>query len=169
MELEGIKIPEAWVALLVEVQKEDPEAMIAGGAIRDLAFGKSISDIDIFTRVLPPWADDFGPPAIDYEGMKYVDVVVSIQREGIDPINIIRHEPCTNIEMLSTFDYGFCQIGFDGKQLLKTPEYLWDFKHGVITLRHTERYQRSIRRYAKWINRYDLPIVIPALEQKELF
>ena len=50
--LEGPKlvrfIPEDWTKTLKMIQREYPEAVIAGGSLRDLFLGKEIKDIDVF-------------------------------------------------------------------------------------------------------------------------
>lgn len=165
--INGIDIPDQWHNTLVKFQEVDPLAMIAGGALRDLSLGRLPKDLDIFTRVLP--LQDWETSDIDYEGMKYVEAVVTYA-SGLDiPVNVILHEPCSPQEMLESFDFGICQIGYNGKEMLFTPAYNWDMKYGVMTMRHTDRYPRSIKRYARWLDRYDWEMRIPQLDSKEAF
>lgn len=42
-------IPASWQRLIDEAREHDPDAIIAGGAIRDLICGRKPKDIDLFT------------------------------------------------------------------------------------------------------------------------
>jgi hypothetical protein len=159
-------IPDEWCRKLNELQELDPEAILAGGAIRDLYCGVKVKDLDFFTTHIPSWPKQKGESDIDYEGMQYVNAVLSFNWEL--PLNVILINKVSNLDLLHSFDFGLCQIGFDGKSIIKTDAFLWDFKYNLMTLRHTERYPRSIRRYCRWSDRYNFDIAIPQLDTKVL-
>jgi hypothetical protein len=46
--MEISQIPAAWLSELAKVQEVDPDAMIAGGALRDLDHGLQVKDVDVF-------------------------------------------------------------------------------------------------------------------------
>lgn len=165
-DIQGITIPDKWCNLLNTIQINDPTAMIAGGSLRDLSLGRAPKDLDIFATQLP-YVENLGSSDMDYDGMQYVKAVVTWETDIDLPFNLVLHEPCTNQAMLESFDFGLCQIGFTGKELIKTTAYDWDFKHGIFTMRHVDRYARSIRRYARWLDRYQhFDIAIPELMTK---
>lgn len=163
MKVESLIIPQAWCDALAECQLKDPTAIIAGGCLRDLYFGKESKDVDIFTGQFPDWiiADE---GHFDYKGMQYVLGVADYRRDDIK-YNVIITEPVAPNVLIETFDLGFCQIAFDGTNLIKSRAFLWDAKYGVITLRHIDRYSRSIRRYARINERYNMDLIIPELEK----
>lgn len=49
-----LTVPDAWLDVLRKVQRVCPEAALAGGALRDLAFGSEPKDIDIFINARDP-------------------------------------------------------------------------------------------------------------------
>lgn len=160
----SFELPDELVNVLKEVQVYDPKAILAGGCLRDIFYGRPYKDVDIFTRVMPDW-EGMTSSGMDYEGMKYVQAVAEIRRDDA-VINLILVEANTeNWPLIESFDFGFCQIGFDGTQLMKTPGFEGDYKHGRITLYYIDRYPRSIRRYAGWATKYSgMEIAIPQLE-----
>ena len=163
MEIEGLIIPQKWCDALAECQLKDPTAIIAGGCLRDLYFGREPKDVDIFTGQLPDWPL-LDESSFDYEGMQYVLGVADYKRDDIK-YNVIIVEPVAPNILIETFDLGFCQIAFDGKTLIKSQAFLWDAKYQLITLHHTDRYSRSIRRYARINERYNFDLIIPVLEK----
>lgn len=165
MLVDGLNIPDQWIDILSDIQTNDLIAMIAGGALRDLSLGRAPKDLDIFTTYIPT-DKNLDSTNMNYEGMQYVKAVVTYNVNLDIPFNLIIHEPCTNIAMLESFDFGLCQIGFNGREIIKTPAYDWDFKHGIFTMRRINRYPRSIKRYARWLDRYNWDIAIPELELK---
>lgn len=158
-------IPLIWQKLLAEIQVQDPKAIIAGGAIRDLYCGVQFDDLDIFTTSSPQ-CEGLDSSGFDYEGMQYVLAVGSYQREGID-VNIIVINETEPMQLLESFDFGLCQIGFDGNDIIKTRAFDWDFKYNLMTMRHIDRYQRSIHRYCRISQRLKFEIAIPELETKK--
>lgn len=165
MKVEEIDIPDEWTTMLLDLRIRDSKAIIAGGAIRDLFCGHQPKDLDFFTSVVPNWPNQ-QEAEMDYEGMQYVQGVISYNKQGPIPINVVIVEPIENMALLESFDFGLCQIGFDNTNILKTQAFDWDFKHSLFTLRHIDRYPRSIRRYARINQRYDLDIAIPQLDKE---
>lgn len=160
--IDEIKIPTKWCELLAEVRALDPNAIIAGGAIRDLFYGVEYKDIDFFTTTIPQWG--LLEQGFDYEGMKYVQAVGAMTKDDMN-VNFIIIEPnITNMALIESFDFGICQIAFDGSKIIKSSAFDWDFKHNVMTMRHIDRYQRSIHRYCRINQRYNMDISIPQLE-----
>ena len=166
MKIEEIEIPNEWCEILAETQKHDPKAIIGGGAIRDKFIGHEPKDLDLFV-FSPPSIPDFGMSELgfDYEGMKYV---LSVNKYSTNPlpINVIGIEK--NVEvigLLNSFDFGICQIAFDGKRIIRTPAFDWDFKHSIMTMYHVDRYSRSIDRYCRIGRRLNLKIAIPKLDE----
>jgi hypothetical protein len=81
------------------------------------------------------------------------------------PIQIIHIEAIEPFDLLDSFDLGICQIGFDGEHVLKTQAFEWDIKHDLITMRHIDRYRRSIQRYCRIHERYKaFELAIPELD-----
>lgn len=164
-------IPDEWVTLIKEYrEKIDPTAVIAGGAIRDCYYGVAPKDIDIFTKSfagLPHWsASDTCQPAFEYEGMQHIEAAVIFNTDDnmILPVNVVTVKDIEPINVVDTFDFGFCQIAFDGEQVTMTDAFKRDDTSNIITMTKIDRYQRSIRRYARINERYDRPICIPELD-----
>lgn len=156
-----LQIPREWLSYLQEIRRYCPSAIIAGGALRDLYCGKEVKDIDFFA--LPP-SDvlplEWSGSDMDYEGMKYVVAVLTRRKDDVMQ-NLILYDAAESVnELLSSFDFGICQIGFDGFNTLVTSAFLWDFKHGVFTMRHTDRIDRSKLRYERINQRYGWPLIV---------
>lgn len=166
MQIENINIPDEWCAKLIDLQQIAPNSIIAGGALRDLYTGHQPKDVDFFSdsTTLPTWADGPQESNIDYKGMKYVLGVAEYKGNNL-PYQVVIHEPIAHEALLESFDIGLCQIGFDGKSLIKTEAFLWDIKHNIMTLRHIDRYPRSILRYARINQRYNMELHIPELDR----
>lgn len=160
-----MRIPHVLDEILSEYKSRDKNAIIAGGCIRDLRFGVPFKDIDIFTTKPSP-IEIVAPPEMDYEGMQYVIGVREYTYDGYK-INEIIIEPIDKIKLLESFDWGLCQICYDGNTITTTQAFLWDEKHGTITLRQLSRYSRSLKRYARFSQRYidhNFTPIIPELE-----
>ncbi len=155
-------IPTKWQDALLELQTQDPTAIIAGGAIRDIFCGRQVKDVDFFcANHAAHFSNKFGASTTkDYKGMQYVLGIVDYAPDGDVPFSIIYHDSPDNMTLLSSFDFGLCQIGWNGKELIKTPAFDWDFKYGVMTLRRGDRHQRAIERYERINKKYGWPMVI---------
>lgn len=168
MKVQEIEIPDDWCAALVKLKAFDPDAFIAGGAIRDLYFGVAPKDVDFFSTRIPDWTGAI-ESTFDYQGMLHVLDVFEYERKPINFNLILMHEGISCVKMISTFDFGICQIAFDGTNIITTPNFLWDAKHSLFTLRQTDRYKRSIKRFCRISQRYpDWNIAIPQLDPPEV-
>lgn len=165
MQVEGIDIPGKWIELLADLKKLSKSAVIAGGAIRDKYIGQPHKDLDFFTTVFPQWGL-LEKSSFDYEGMKYVVGVASLKLDGIDINLIMLEQDIEPMALIDSFDFGLCQIAFDGEKIIRSKAFEWDMKYGVMTMRHTDRYQRSIKRWCRIGQRIGYDIKIPQLESK---
>ncbi len=150
-----------------------PEAVCAGGALRDLYNGHTddIKDIDIFIEVhenlAQKLADHFKgwtgrlvvPQHIaQYRDFENVHEVYEYQISEFPPIQLIvmskAIEPRAIIER---HDMGICQIAFDGYRQYATPAYDTDARDKTFTLircRDQKDYNRSMRRWERFSQRY---------------
>ena len=168
MEIDGLIIPDKWLEIMQLIAKYSNNCFLAGGAIRDLSWSKPVKDLDFFVSEFQQDEMEIDlnlmGSNIDYRGMKYIQVAFSCIIQGID-INILVIDHVDMQTLLRRFDFGLCQIGFDGNTIHKTQEYLWDAKYNIMTLYDTSRYSRSIKRYMRLYEKYPYPISIPILDQ----
>lgn len=158
----GLSIPDKWVELLRQLQKEDPTAVLAGGAIRDIYLRrKPIKDLDFFIKKgagFPQFSNK--PPERAYEGSTpYVSNVMYYPEAIPLPINVVvGYGYESTYQLLETFDFGLCQIAFDGTRIIKTWAFEWDQKHCEMTMRLGERQQQrqdaSRARFERWREKY---------------
>jgi len=171
-----MQIPAEWKAALTAVQAIYPEAVIAGGCLRDLDNGREVKDIDIFVRgdaapVLENLharllREGYAAEDIDEDSMYPVgernEVVgfFEMEFEGLDvPLQIIMVNWDT-ARICDRFDFGICRIAFDGEKLIRTPEYEQDKTDRVFRLRRqrddiemvasVHRFARLSRKYEGW-------------------
>ena len=152
-----------------------PDAVIAGGCMRDFLLKKKIKDIDIYTRCFSnefcyTRLADLGFVLLSQEGCnksysnrdtmvkkyKYKDIPVDI-------IHISSHAYMTTAEyIVEGFDYGICKVFFDGEKVHKLPEFIEDEKNKTITLlsdskaeqtRVIEHYKRIKAKYPDYEGR----------------
>lgn len=181
------QIPEAWIDTLSAIQAElDPEAVIAGGAIRDLDNDKEIKDVDIFLsssvsiakvkKLLKSSFDEWtDTPEYNFtkegtlpvrKGRHLKGSCVGTSKGGVLPVNLIvvgdDYTPTSRV--VDGFDFGLCQIWYDGKDIRATMNYQIDKERSQFTLVHCEgpeRFQRSLIRYQRLVQKYvDFPLVI---------
>ena len=159
------EIPAAWRLAIEHVRQTFPDAVIAGGCLRDWLHYKDslIKDIDIFI----PGAEDNDivdyvsnnhskdNPAcyVNYGNMSNDDVsiVCKIEKTCGDGIS------CDYIgvkvdsgAILDRFDFGICQIAYDGKSLTCTNEFLTDVTLNTFTLLrcdNADQFRRSRERF----------------------
>jgi hypothetical protein len=148
-------IPQRWKEVLTALQKNGfPEAIIAGGALRDLDHGREIKDVDIFVLDHGPSTEEdleraFGYPAnamlsegseyhigrparpvvqvFEFEGASYR----TYEESGLHPFQIIVVKPGEGSKnfpryVMADFDLGICRTWFDGHVWVKTYEYQTD-------------------------------------------
>lgn len=161
-------IPQEWKDLLAEIQATGARAVIAGGCLRDLDNGVAPKDIDIFIEA----GDDeeaanlnevLGGKNIDNpekqwypESMREVILVSGSKKDAGLPVEFIFvNWQVSNI--LARFDYGFCRLAFDGKDVTWDEQYDQDKANKVMTLMRCESegaLASSVRRFARWRDKY---------------
>ena len=162
-------IPSEFRFLLDEIQKTCPEAIIAGGAMRDWFHGHTPKDVDIF--VSNGFVVDKVPKLIvnsmdDPSGELDDTITQSITYGGYTlPINIVWcNKNIKPMERFERFDFGLCKIAWDGQKVIEHPEFLWDVKYNLITLRRAtsiETLLLSLKRYQRFVVKYPYPLMVP--------
>lgn len=155
------EIPQHWQETLLQLQRQDPTTIIAGGAIRDLFCGRPVKDVDFFCTNHSTYIQGkIGMQSTkDYEGMQYIQGILDFPDE-VPPMSLIFHDCPDPLKLIESFDFGICQIGWTGTELIKTSAFDWDFKHGVMTLRRGDRYERALERYNRISKKYDWPLAV---------
>jgi hypothetical protein len=161
-----LEVPQEWVGILKAVQRVYPDALMAGGALRDLDNGKEVKDIDIFfhgdpdeetQRALHLGLMLYRPGLTSSCDLSYVganDATRSMVFQGLvgdPPVNLVAlKEPAE--KALDRMDFGLCQIGFDGYCVFKTPAYQLDKRNMTFTLTRADDkqgVQRSLKRFER--------------------
>lgn len=160
-----------------------PEAIAAGGAIRDWLNGRegSVKDVDIFIQDQPMYLANLKEALVGYVHVKVVvpeRIAQYMQFEGVvcvheftSPLHpapvqvIVMNRKVEPMFTIMRHDFGICQIGFDGETIYTTPEYDTDQKNKTFTLvrcRDKRDYDRSMHRWARLKQRYpDWQLHIP--------
>lgn len=170
------EIPAAWKAALKRLQFFFPDAVLAGGALRDRDAGKKVKDLDFFIQVPDVGANrqqeikkilqkDGWEPHLMNAG-SYADwfrsnvaAVINAEFKGCPKIQIILLT--TGVEakqLLPEFDFGLNQIMFNGETIQKTFDYDSDFqakRFRVIGKQTTKMFNRIVGRYARISKRYE--------------
>lgn len=182
-------VPKAWKAALAAVQTIAPEAVIAGGCLRDLDNGVPIKDIDIFVNgrferdlnhLLKRLRnfDSFSCQDYDPEDLYPVgdgnDVVgyfEAMYDDCLYPLQIIMvNFDCAKIT--ERCDYGICRISFDGKALFRHPDYERGKRSMQFHLcmdRGDEGLAASVHRFARLSKKYPGWRFVPYSDPKPLF
>lgn len=167
-----IEIPNEWRDLLSQIQAVDPSAIIAGGAVRDWILARQPRDIDIFVKRLSE--DDINALNLAIVEGTYIESAEhddSVSASGCYnghslPVNIIWcSTSITPKERFERFDFGICKAAFDGKEVITHPEFDWDVKHQIFTLRRASNYLQTIEsliRYNRLREKYPYPLMIPS-------
>jgi hypothetical protein len=149
-----MKLPRSWLDVITRIRSQSgwEETALAGGCLRDLDLGRPIKDVDIFLPVI------LSPPPFDilknlFRGV-FVDEIVHVpgQNSAVsNGIQVLSHyqfringwrfeitqkaEPFTALNIIDSFDLGFCMICLDrNNQVYRSPEYLKDAAHQTITI-----------------------------------
>ena len=164
-----LTIPSAWRAALGAVQSVVPQAVLAGGALRDRDNGKKVKDLDIFLPVSEnTWYDldtvcramtkmDFEATISESKMYPQSDNrivgVVDVKYVGAPPLQLIVGEWGRSInDLFQLFDFGICQIAFDGRDIHRSKDYaidLRDKKFRLVTPRTTQSFEQSVERFAR--------------------
>jgi hypothetical protein len=173
-----MQIPAKWVAVLAAIQVAAPEAFLAGGALRDLDLGREVKDLDIFVSEAGYGAAQVVLSQLDYapanrQCLDYVGADFSVvegrefKREGEVTVNLV----CLRADFgfpsgLYRFDLGLCQIGFDGREVVKTAAYIEDATNKTLTVLRCESVDQMVRteqRVERLQAKFpDWPSIIPA-------
>lgn len=151
-------IPQEWVDTLKRVQEVFPLAKIAGGALRDLQYNRTVKDVDIFipiSRTEDSNASEVNVLAAIQRIEEIFDTVVSptipvyfkettedfikagrlletVQNTQIGDTHyelIVGTPESCDIEK---FDFSICQISYDGTELKTTEAYRRTLETGLI-------------------------------------
>lgn len=165
-----MEIPPQWASLLRGIRRVVPSAVLAGGALRDLDNDRPVKDLDIFviaendrdaegvTNLLReagyPVCNDPGDITA-YPEDQNLEVVRVAHLEGREDVQFIFVNWDTS-RIVERFDYGICQITFDGTALYRSPAYEEDKRDQVFRLRRDRptpvSMRGSVKRYARLTN-----------------
>jgi hypothetical protein len=167
-------IPAPWRHMLTTLQMFFPDAVIAGGCLRDRDTGVKVKDIDVFMPAATSTENDLQTIAgvLRREGWDVSCHAATMYPQGMDtrvigvldtsypgcpPIQIIVGEWFTDRRLLDKFDFGICQIMYDGRDLIKTRDYDRDFVNAqfrIVTERSDLAFVQSINRWARLKGKY---------------
>jgi hypothetical protein len=162
-------IPKEWVDLLLKFQTIHSKVVLAGGSLRDLDHGLDVKDLDFFVAcgseseatALNKLLGGKEPEQNDTdawypESMREIILVTNMDVEGLPPIQLIFVN--WSIQYITQrFDYGLCQISFNGKYLERSKGYLEDHDDKVFRLIRSESplaLASSVHRFSRWVPRY---------------
>lgn len=165
-----MNIPDSWGALVRSIREVCPTAVLAGGALRDLDNAREVKDLDIFI-----FADsdreafghidalNAGPFSVSFDetfegGKAYPE---DQNLEVIQIADLLDHDLPVQLifvrwptdRIVERFDYGICQLAYDGSELTKGEHYEADKAAQVFQLRRDRptpvSMRGSVRRYAR--------------------
>lgn len=166
-------IPPEWKDVLSKVQGVFPGAIIAGGALRDLEYGKPIKDVDIFC------------PVVECKDGLYDDELEAIL-PGIELMLASLYGREANLERrihavyehstpewkydlvildkveseIDRFDLSICQISYDGSILRTSPAYQQTLADKNIYVMNINRPDRQAERIERVLQKFpDFKIV----------
>lgn len=167
-------IPNQWRNKLSEIQETFPNAAIAGGCLRDLYHGVEIKDIDVFIpnadnpkihSLLEEYKKDHSHTITRSIRAKtdYKEWVASTEVEtvftmkigslSIDVIGVTSNPD----QIIERFDFGICQIQYDGYDVRYSPEFKMDCWNKTFTLIRCDKeddWVRSMKRFEKFKQKY---------------
>jgi len=166
-------IPEQWKEILSAVQEYHPQAIIAGGALRDLWHGKPIKDVDIFVPVvvcdddlyenlilsLDPYAEKIASSIYGQSqegepqpGFRHIHVIWRLTLDEI-VYEIIFIED-RGEDLISVFDLSLAQIGYDGRTLRTTAAFNQTILDKVVRVLNVNRADRGAKRLERVLSKY---------------
>ena len=192
--IEVSSIPDSWKQVLETIQRQCPSAVIAGGALRDLHFGKPVKDIDVFIAAggideaeglfkllggKPPKSRDYGlqdidgQPAVYPESMREV-ILVEDYPKKLNPTGIPVQLIFVNWQtasIIERFDMGICRISFDGIQVKHDRWFTEASEEKVLNIvrcQHKNALGASIGRYVRLLKKYpDFELRLCGVEVKD--
>ena len=161
--------PARWLGVLAQVQEKFPEAVIAGGALRDLILDRPVGDIDIFVKAQGPYTEAhlkalFGDSiekvskewVIKYaEHLPELDSVWDIKMRDADyhPFQVIAlNMDVTPQSAVERFDFGICRVAHDGNRLYITPEFAQDADNHTFTALRVHNKQSTWDRIDRFLS-----------------
>lgn len=172
--MQGLPIPESWISALAEIQVYFPQAVIAGGALRDFFHAKPIKDIDVFIPVresdVNVWDDTiekldpyyrtvctkvYGQENSTLPGFRYLYAIYQIQKFKMPLIEIIFIKAEERDAYVSdAFDINICQIEHNGKDVRFTKDFLSGVASQQLWVCNYNRTDRQARRLARMQEKY---------------
>lgn len=148
-------------------------AHLAGGCLRDTIFGKPVKDVDVFVHANSDFveieaalAGAFGSAKLvmqtDFSSCAGMADVLSSMEYLVGPeglrVNVIEliGTP-TLMEVLQRMDFGICQVGHDGEDLVFTEAYEIDAALHTFTVTRRDddpSYARTLNRWARISEKY---------------
>lgn len=173
-ELGCLAVPVRWRSILAYVQAYAPEAVLAGGALRDLVFGVPPADLDIFVAAGPSIHSRLHVPLLydwkrrrtiffPYYAMRQRCVAFATEYEVpvfdllVQIIELAFPDGFTIAHVLERMDFGACQIGFDGQRLHATVAAVQDIASRRVTLLLADdptEIQHSLKRAERFRAKY---------------
>lgn len=162
-----IEVPASWQRLILTIREQDPKAIIAGGAVRDLILGRKPKDLDIFVSVrahtlavMRPsgysWGFNAYHDALNSSAFRIRNIYQSKWRGIIQPLQSIELEEMADdpLTLIENFDFGICMAAYDGKEIIRSRHFDHDVEHKVFTLRHCRSLVKSKQRWKRITKRY---------------
>lgn len=169
-------IPKNIVSILEDIKRLHPgcPCVLAGGALRDLVTDKPINDLDIFiydpkdTRKcinvgilkLKPVINNCYVPPDERKGRisrAYKSNRSATEKvyKGYEVNLVYMPEHFTAEDLIADFDFGICQIAFDGSNVIYTDAFESDIKNQTLTVisnshtrkKHTKKMQKKFPEY----------------------
>jgi hypothetical protein len=173
--LSRLVIPDEWRGIIAQVDAMFPGAVLCGGALRDLVWGKqdAVKDLDFVvgqpyrsihdnqTGQLPSWflTDVFNG---NYFGFR--QDVICVERFDIagsfPNVELIYLDaPMRTLaeRVIRRNDFGCCQVAYDRQGFSASAHFYHDVTHNKFTLVNCEdvtQADRSLRRAARWRDKY---------------
>jgi hypothetical protein len=170
---------EILASVLAEMRKTYPDAIIAGGACRDILLGRKSKDIDVFTA-LPIDPDLLMHPksADEYEasGGRICGVTnpfdlpcspIPVQVVWVVPPDETKTESCVD-----QFCFGINQTWFSGGAIEVTSNFQKDAEEKQVTVTYcfsAFEAARLMKKHNNLLDRYEWPLMIPINGTTEMF
>lgn len=173
-----MKLPIEWLEALRNVQEDFPEAVIAGGALRDLLCEKPVKDVDIFIAMRPGYSAEvvrhllmnrlgsevttvIGQQLVEYsDALADVAAVFDVTQVLGDgtPVQVIMvaAETLSLHSVCDRFDFGICRVATNGREDFISPDFVHDLENRVFTCNSfgSAREKRSLARYERLQEKY---------------